>query len=94
MCDLELNHLIFLPWKTYTVVVSTKTAASENFLKHFCDENNYMIKASTVDQLDMINSQKKAIIVVDAGSITDKNLSDLQKVSPMPDEHTWITVER
>jgi hypothetical protein len=47
-----------------------------------------MIKASTVDQLDMINSQKKAIIVVDAGSITDKNLSDLQKVSPMPDEHT------
>jgi hypothetical protein len=41
------------------------------------------MKASTVDNLDTMNSQKKAIIVVDAGSITDKNSNDLQKVSIM-----------
>jgi hypothetical protein len=75
--------LISLRLIIHSVVVSTKTLSSENFLKHFCEENNYVMKASTVDNLDTMNSQKKAIIVVDAGSITDKNSNDLQKVSIM-----------
>jgi hypothetical protein len=75
--------LISLRLIIHSVVVSTKTLSSESFLKHFCEENNYVMKASTVDNLDTINSQKKAIIVVDAGSITDKNSNDLQKVSIM-----------
>lgn len=78
MISSESQHLNVFP-----VVVSTKTVTSENFLKHFCDENNYVMKASTVDKLDTINSQKKAIIVVDAESITDKNSNELQKVSFM-----------
>jgi hypothetical protein len=80
----DLHYLISLPLIIHPVVVSTKTLSSENFLKHFCDQNNYVMKSSTVDNLDTINSQKKAIIVVDAGSITDKNSDDLQKVSTMP----------
>ena len=62
------------------VVVSTNSRTAVDFLNQFALQNKMILQSALVGSLNMANSNKNAISVIDASSITANDVHTLKQV--------------
>lgn len=66
------------------VVVSTSSCTAVDFLNQFALQNKVVLQSALVGSLNTANSNKNAISVIDASSITANDVHTLKQVDITP----------
>lgn len=66
------------------VVVSTNSCTAVDFLNQFALQNEVVLQSALVGSLNTANSNKNAISVIDASSITANDVHTLKQVDMTP----------